>query len=254
MEGVLCNSEKKIPFLSKREQHYSSSSISSGMVKLCGLTPTREWLSCVWTPPSRLGKLASLRRHVGLCGCAFLAASCMIMSFMTICIRPFWPIGLTFYVRALPFAFTNFNFVWLLELITISGRLWQSSLWLCVSCVENTDWWICVLNIRVRRVSLCLPSASTVDRHLQLGVDRSSKGFSMFLAWQLAFSRSLPWDVRIPRAHFLTSQSLCPSFYATCSVARWLMAGAGYSERRVLLAGCWWLVCSERKVLLVGGW
>jgi hypothetical protein len=22
------------------------------------------------------------------------------------------------------------------------------------------------------------------------------------------------------------------------------------SERRVLLAGCWWLVCSERKVLL----
>jgi hypothetical protein len=26
------------------------------------------------------------------------------------------------------------------------------------------------------------------------------------------------------------------------------------SERRVLLAGCWWLVCSERKVLLAGGW
>jgi hypothetical protein len=25
------------------------------------------------------------------------------------------------------------------------------------------------------------------------------------------------------------------------------------SERRVLLAGCWWLVCSERKVLLAGG-
>jgi hypothetical protein len=23
------------------------------------------------------------------------------------------------------------------------------------------------------------------------------------------------------------------------------------SERRVLLAGCWWLICSERKVLLV---
>jgi hypothetical protein len=66
MEGVLCNSEKKFPFLSKREQHYSSSSISSGMVKLCGPTPTREWLSCVWTPPPRLGKLASRRRHVGL--------------------------------------------------------------------------------------------------------------------------------------------------------------------------------------------
>jgi hypothetical protein len=25
------------------------------------------------------------------------------------------------------------------------------------------------------------------------------------------------------------------------------------SERKVLLAGCWWLVCSERKVLLAGG-
>jgi hypothetical protein len=25
------------------------------------------------------------------------------------------------------------------------------------------------------------------------------------------------------------------------------------SERRVLLAGCWWLVCAERKVLLAGG-
>jgi hypothetical protein len=24
------------------------------------------------------------------------------------------------------------------------------------------------------------------------------------------------------------------------------------SERKVLLAGCWWLVCSERKVLLAG--
>jgi hypothetical protein len=26
------------------------------------------------------------------------------------------------------------------------------------------------------------------------------------------------------------------------------------SERRVLLAGCWWLICCERKVLLAGGW
>jgi hypothetical protein len=25
------------------------------------------------------------------------------------------------------------------------------------------------------------------------------------------------------------------------------------SERKVLLAGCWWLVCSERKVLLASG-
>jgi hypothetical protein len=25
------------------------------------------------------------------------------------------------------------------------------------------------------------------------------------------------------------------------------------SERKVLLAGCWWLVCSERKVLVAGG-
>jgi hypothetical protein len=26
-----------------------------------------------------------------------------------------------------------------------------------------------------------------------------------------------------------------------------------YSEIKVLLASCWWLVCSERKVLLAGG-
>jgi hypothetical protein len=26
-----------------------------------------------------------------------------------------------------------------------------------------------------------------------------------------------------------------------------------YSERKVLLAGCWWLVYFERKVLLAGG-
>jgi hypothetical protein len=25
------------------------------------------------------------------------------------------------------------------------------------------------------------------------------------------------------------------------------------SERKILLAGCWWLICSKRKVLLAGG-
>jgi hypothetical protein len=25
------------------------------------------------------------------------------------------------------------------------------------------------------------------------------------------------------------------------------------SERKILLADCWWLVCSERKVLVAGG-
>jgi hypothetical protein len=38
----------------------------------------------------------------------------------------------------------------------------------------------------------------------------------------------------------------------------WLMAVDWWlmlicSERKVLLAGCWWLVCSERNVLLAGG-
>jgi hypothetical protein len=37
----------------------------------------------------------------------------------------------------------------------------------------------------------------------------------------------------------------------------WLVTGGWWlvlacSERKVLLAGCWWLVCSERKVLLAG--
>jgi hypothetical protein len=26
------------------------------------------------------------------------------------------------------------------------------------------------------------------------------------------------------------------------------------SERKILLAGCWWLVCCERKILLAGCW
>jgi hypothetical protein len=26
-----------------------------------------------------------------------------------------------------------------------------------------------------------------------------------------------------------------------------------YCERKVLLAGCWWLICSEIKILLAGG-
>jgi hypothetical protein len=33
----------------------------------------------------------------------------------------------------------------------------------------------------------------------------------------------------------------------------WLVAGAGCSERKVLLAGCWWLICCEIKVMLAGG-
>jgi hypothetical protein len=32
---------------------------------------------------------------------------------------------------------------------------------------------------------------------------------------------------------------------------RWLVLVR--SERRIPLAGCWWLVCSKRKVLLAGG-
>jgi hypothetical protein len=36
-----------------------------------------------------------------------------------------------------------------------------------------------------------------------------------------------------------------------CSFGRWLVLIC--SERKVLLADCWWLVCSERKVLLAGG-
>jgi hypothetical protein len=34
-----------------------------------------------------------------------------------------------------------------------------------------------------------------------------------------------------------------------CSFGWWLMA----SERKVLLPDCWWLVCSLRKILLAGG-
>jgi hypothetical protein len=39
-----------------------------------------------------------------------------------------------------------------------------------------------------------------------------------------------------------------------CSFGWWLMVLVLVcSERKVLLADCWWLVCSERKILLAGG-
>jgi hypothetical protein len=37
-----------------------------------------------------------------------------------------------------------------------------------------------------------------------------------------------------------------------CLAGGWLLVLV-YSERKVLLAGCWLMFCSERKVLLVGG-
>jgi hypothetical protein len=39
--------------------------------------------------------------------------------------------------------------------------------------------------------------------------------------------------------------------HAACSFGWWLVLI--YFERKVLLAGCWRLICSERKVLLAGG-
>jgi hypothetical protein len=55
------------------------------------------------------------------------------------------------------------------------------------------------------------------------------------------------------------SESLSSSWMLNCmkkitfsySLFVWLVLIC--SERKVLLAGCWWLVCSERKVLLAGG-
>jgi hypothetical protein len=43
-------------------------------------------------------------------------------------------------------------------------------------------------------------------------------------------------------AKFLTSE-LC---IRTCNLFVWLVLIS--SERKILLAGCWWLICSERKV------
>jgi hypothetical protein len=41
--------------------------------------------------------------------------------------------------------------------------------------------------------------------------------------------------------------------YCSVIAGGWFVLRENYSERRVLLADCWWLVCSERKVLLSGG-
>jgi hypothetical protein len=40
-------------------------------------------------------------------------------------------------------------------------------------------------------------------------------------------------------------------FFTVCSFGWWLVLVC--SERKVLLADCWWLVCSERKISLAGG-
>jgi hypothetical protein len=42
-----------------------------------------------------------------------------------------------------------------------------------------------------------------------------------------------------------------PVILSICPFGWWLVLIC--SERKVLVAGCWWLVCSERKVLLAGG-
>jgi hypothetical protein len=39
--------------------------------------------------------------------------------------------------------------------------------------------------------------------------------------------------------------------FSIYSFGLWLMLIC--SERKILLAGCWWLICSKRKVLLAGG-
>jgi hypothetical protein len=49
----------------------------------------------------------------------------------------------------------------------------------------------------------------------------------------------------------LSSKRDLISSFTACSVGWWLVLVC--SERRVLLAGCWWLICCERKVLLAGG-
>jgi hypothetical protein len=49
-------------------------------------------------------------------------------------------------------------------------------------------------------------------------------------------------------AHTLQGENLQP---VRLVGGRWLVLVC--SERKVLLAGCWWLVCSEKKVLLAGG-
>jgi hypothetical protein len=47
------------------------------------------------------------------------------------------------------------------------------------------------------------------------------------------------------------SQEANPSRTTVCSFGWWLVLIC--FERKVLLADCWWLVYSERKVLLAGG-
>jgi hypothetical protein len=55
-------------------------------------------------------------------------------------------------------------------------------------------------------------------------------------------------------------QTVIAMHRSPCSIWQPVRLASGWwlvlvcSERKVLLAGCWWLVCSERKLLLAGGW
>jgi hypothetical protein len=50
--------------------------------------------------------------------------------------------------------------------------------------------------------------------------------------------------------HEESSNPLSEHILAVCNLFVWLVLVC--SERKLLLAGCWWLVCSERKVMLAG--
>jgi hypothetical protein len=57
--------------------------------------------------------------------------------------------------------------------------------------------------------------------------------------------------IRLVHQHLLPPLQLAVVKRSACLFGWWLVLIC--SERKVLLAGCWWLVCSERKVLLAGG-
>jgi hypothetical protein len=55
----------------------------------------------------------------------------------------------------------------------------------------------------------------------------------------------------VPVDNLIPFYCLPPPVVLVCSFGWWLVLVC--SERKVLLAGCWWLICCERKVLLAGG-
>jgi hypothetical protein len=97
-------------------------------------------------------------------------------------------------------------------------------------------------------VFLCYFHPNPCDLRTPIGSNREIDIVAFHPSFCMRMESNTEYNSWNSRTHDSSSR------YAACSVRWWLMASAGLFWEKVLLAGCWWLICSERKVLLAGGW